>query len=123
VLESPDQAGVFEVLFSLRRGRLWFRGTGLLGSRAAAPAASGSRAPGVLALRLSLPDTTELSADCPFETREALEGAVWFRSLACRAPASDGGGACEVAVSALFENCGERASAFSSSGLASGGLD
>jgi hypothetical protein len=97
VAPRPGGAGVFELIASVQHERLpGFLATGELG-----PTTSG-----IIALQLTTSDATELVASCPVEAKEVLAGAVWFHSVGCQtaANAPDAGG-CDVAVSALFENC------------------
>jgi hypothetical protein len=107
VLAAPDSPGAFELTLSLRHPRLpWLRGTGRIEARASSLEPSGASAPGMVTLRLTTPDATEVTATCSVEADEVLSGAVWFHSTACQTPASEPrAGACEVAVRAIFENC------------------
>jgi hypothetical protein len=99
VAPRPGSDGVFELIASVRNERLLrFFATGELG-----PTTSG-----VVALQLTTFDATDLVARCTVEIREVLDGAAWLHSVGCQTTASaPGAGGCDVAVSALFENCRE----------------
>jgi hypothetical protein len=107
VLAAPDSPGVFDIILSLRHPRLsWLRATGRV-EPGGPLEPSGASASGMLTLRLTTPDATEVTADCPIEVDAVLSGAVWFHSLACETAASEPrAGACDVTIRAIFEHCG-----------------
>jgi hypothetical protein len=68
--------------------------------------AMSSEGPNVLGLVLVTADRDRIEAECAGEALELVSGAVWFRLSSCEVRRPDGEPlACDLAVTAIFENC------------------
>lgn len=64
----------------------------------------GPRPAGSVSLQLDTPDGAELTATCPIQATEVLDGAVWFHTTDCRSR-EENSGTCDIELGAIFENC------------------